>query len=178
MLSIFHGRIDKTLINARKGNNYSKEMINEERICLLLQPESKYIDHITPDSGSIKDISEAIQKCFNSDVSSLDFDYLKALGGDETVVIIGSKNGVATQLVKVPGTPIQRFVRQIYANELPLRHLLKKLDKKTTGCFSFTGNIGMELQKCKSLSIDKNFQRFEAKSIEVNCNNLSTDQQY
>ena len=72
-------------------------MLNEEHIFLLSEPESKYIDYVASDSGSSKGIAQAISECFNSDVLSLNFAYLRALGYDATVANTVSKNEVLTQ---------------------------------------------------------------------------------
>ena len=95
----FDGRIDKTLVNVKKHENYSKLIINEEHICILTEPGSKYVEHVTLDSGSSRDIAQEILECFHSEIPLLDFTYLRAIGCDGTVVNTGSKNG----LVKATG---------------------------------------------------------------------------
>ena len=74
--------------------------------------------------------------------------------------------------------PFLWLICRLYANEIPLRHLLKKLDGKASEPFSFTGNIEMKLQKCKNLTIDKSIQCFDVKSIEIYCQNMNADQKH
>ena len=70
------------------------------------------------------------------------------------------------------------LICQLHANELPLRHLLQNLDGKTKGPSTLTGTLGKKLEKCENIRVYQNFQRIEAEVIEVNCDDLSTDQKY
>ena len=70
------------------------------------------------------------------------------------------------------------MIGQLHANELPLRHLLQNLDRKTKGPSTFTGTLGKKLKKCENIYVYQNFQKFEAEITEVNCDDLSTDQKY
>ena len=49
--------------------------------------------------------------------------------------------------------PLHWFVCQLHANELPLRHLITRLDGKTTGPRGFVGTIGKQLEKCETLDL-------------------------
>ena len=46
--------------------------------------------------------------------------------------------------------PIYWFICQLYANQLPLRHLFHTLDEKNTGPKGCSGNIGKMLDELKS----------------------------
>jgi len=61
-----------------------------------------------------------------------------------------------------------------YAKEPPIDICLDNWHKDHRPTL-FTKTVEIELQKCKHLAIDNNFQRCEAKSIEDNFNDLSTD---
>ena len=142
-------------------------MVNEEHINLLSELESKCIDHIAPDFGSSKDIAQAIQECFNSDVFSLNFAYLRAFGCDGVVINTRSKNGVATQFKKAAGKLLQWLIGQLHANELLLRYQFKKLHEKTNGSSLFSENIGMELQKYENLTTGKTFNALRQKDFKL-----------
>jgi hypothetical protein len=73
--------------------------------------------------------------------------------------------------------PLQRLVCQLHANELPLRHLVEKLDGKTSGPRGFTGPIGKLLPNCESLPLVE-FEQIDAEEQLVDSENLSTDQKY
>ncbi|GBN74918.1 hypothetical protein AVEN_64783-1 [Araneus ventricosus] len=48
---------------------------------------------------------------------------------------------------------LQWFVRQLHANELPLRHLFAHVDRTTTRPRSLTGEIRKSLAGCEKLSL-------------------------
>ena len=73
--------------------------------------------------------------------------------------------------------PIHRFICQLHANELPLRHLIENLDGKTSGPYGFTGPIGKQLLSCENNAIVK-FEIINAEVSNIDLNDLSTDQKY
>jgi len=101
-----------------------------------------------------------------------------AIGCDGTVLNTGFKTGVIRQIEKHLKKPIQWFICQLHANELPLRHLFQHLDGKTSGPNGFSGSLGKQLEICHKLPIVE-FARIESNlpylKIEVE---LSTDQKY
>lgn len=72
---------------------------------------------------------------------------------------------------------IHHFICQLHANELPLRHLMERLDGKTSGPHGFTGPIGKQLQTCESKAIVK-YEIIHARVPNVDFEDLSTDQKY
>lgn len=75
------------------------------------------------------------------------------------------------------GRSLQWLICQLHGNELPLRHLIIKLDGTTTGPFGFTGNIRKQLPECEKLPIVA-FESIHAEEIAVDISDLSTDQKY
>ncbi|GBL74921.1 hypothetical protein AVEN_242100-1 [Araneus ventricosus] len=72
--------------------------------------------------------------------------------------------------------PLQWFVYQLHANELPLRHLFAHVNGTTTGPRSFTGEIGKSLAGCEKLPVVSSTP-IEYTLCEVtNKKDLSTDQ--
>ena len=67
---------------------------------------------------------------------------------------------------------------QLHANELPLRHLMQKLDGKTNGPAGFTGKIGKTLKDCEKRPVNVHFNPIPTERINVGCDDLSTDQKY
>jgi hypothetical protein len=57
----FDGKKDIT--NVQEGN--SKRRINEEHISLIAEPDSEYMGHVTPASGTAEDITQSIIHFFN-----------------------------------------------------------------------------------------------------------------
>ncbi|GBN21594.1 hypothetical protein AVEN_177251-1 [Araneus ventricosus] len=49
--------------------------------------------------------------------------------------------------------PLQWFVCQLHANELPLRHIFAHMDGTTTGSRNLTGEIRKSLTGCEKLPV-------------------------
>ncbi|GBM41153.1 hypothetical protein AVEN_4175-1 [Araneus ventricosus] len=72
--------------------------------------------------------------------------------------------------------PLQWFVCQLHANELPLRHVFAQVDGTTAGPRSLTGEIRKSLAGCEKLPVVSSTP-IECTLCEVtNKKNLSTDQ--
>lgn len=68
----------------------------------------------------------------------------------------------------------------MHTNELPLRHLVEKLDGPTSGPKGFVGSVGQSLVTCHALQTVQ-FERIEFITDIIDRGdekNLSTDQQY
>ena len=76
-----------------------------------------------------------------------------AIGCDGTNVNSGVKGGVIRLLELELGRPLQWMIRLLHANELPLRHLLQKLDGVTHGPKSFSGRTGKSIQACENMPV-------------------------
>ncbi|GBM25289.1 hypothetical protein AVEN_45919-1 [Araneus ventricosus] len=74
--------------------------------------------------------------------------------------------------------PLQWFVCQLHANELPLRHLFTQVDRTTTGSRSLTGEIRKSLAGCEKLSVVSSMPIENTLCELTNKKNLSTDQLY
>ena len=55
--------VKRTLQNVQDEN--SKRRISEEHISLIAEPDSKYIGHVTPASGTAEDITHSILNYLN-----------------------------------------------------------------------------------------------------------------
>lgn len=101
-----------------------------------------------------------------------------AIGCDGTVVNTGFRTGVIRQIEEHLKNPLQWFICQLHANELPLRHLFQHLDGKTSGPNEFFGSIGKQLEICHKLPVAE-FVRIESNLPYLkNEVDLSTDQKY
>ena len=74
--------------------------------------------------------------------------------------------------------PLQWFVCQLHANELPLRHLFEHLDGPTNGPKGFSGPIGKSLVACEKLPVVKYTPINCVLPTGLNSADLSTDQKY
>ena len=157
-----------------ESKRYQKKR-TEEHITLVSEPSSGYFGHYSVHSGSAEEICKGIFKYFRN--KDINLDNLVAVGCDGTAVNTGEKGGVLRLLEVKLNKPVQHIVCQLHANELSLRHLIQKLDGKTSGPSGFTGSIGRQLIKCESLPIIE-FEKIDAEDITVDCKDLSTDQMY
>ena len=171
----FDGKKDKTLYQMQKGNKKHKQEIVEEHITLLEEPGSKYICHLSPTKGSGDKIAEIILSQLKE--KSISLRNLQAVGCDGTAVNTGHKKGVISILEQELEKPLQWLICQLHANELPLRHLIIKLDGPTTGPKGFTGSICRQLSKCEELPLI-DFEPVECEDIDCDPSILSTDQKY
>ncbi|GBM73318.1 hypothetical protein AVEN_246381-1 [Araneus ventricosus] len=105
---------------------------------------------------------------------------LSVIGCDGTNVIKGWKGGVISLLETYVERPLQWNICMLYANELPLRHLILEMDGCTKGPYSYSGAIGLLLKDCEKApvvkfdQIDCTLRLLDLKDIKK----LSTDQQY
>lgn len=170
----FDGRKDKTIHYISLGSKLHRKVVVEEHIALVKEPGSEYLGHVSPTTGSAKDIKDCLLAFLEDKV---DTSSLVAIGCDGTVVNTGRKNGVIAYIERHLGRPLQWFICMLHANELPLRHLLQYLDGSTTGPRGFSGEIGKSLQSCENVSI-VNFQPIEVELPYVDYETISSDQKY
>lgn len=147
----FDGRKDKTRTQVKRGKKSYPKIVLEEHICLVQEPNSEYLGHVTPDNGTSKSIHEAIFTFLQE--NEIDTSNIVAIGCDGTNVNTGALGGVVCLLEKKLNRPIHWFVCMLHANELPLRHLFQKLDGGTHGPKAFSGVIGKALMNCETLPI-------------------------
>lgn len=168
----FDGRKDKTLT----FTDNRKRTIVEEHITLLQEPGSNYIGHLSPVSGTALSILDSLIEFLDN--SSISFDSLEVVGCDGTNTNVGTKGGIISLLERRIKRPLQWFICQLHANELPLRHLLQHIDGETTGPRAFSGPIGKLLTNCEKLPIVE-FSNIACELPDIDTNfELSTDQKY
>lgn len=172
----FDGRKDKTLIQEKEGGRFYRRTISQEHIVLLEEPNSVYMGHVTPNSGSAENIRKSIINFLN--IKSIDLTHLIAIGCDGTVTNTGHKNGIISQIEKYVGHSLHWFICLLHMNELPLRHLFQDIDGSTTGPKQFSGEIGKELNNCEKNAIVE-FNRIQTDVLpKIAYYELSSDQKY
>ena len=144
---LFDGRKDDTIFLRRSedGKLHHFEM-KEEHISICSEPGGEYQWHFTVDSGDrdesekgAEQIASLIYECINDNGIK---DSLLAIGGDSTNVNTGWKGGAIQFLENKMGRKLIWLICALHTNELPLRHLMIKLDGKTTSGNKFSGPIG------------------------------------
>lgn len=78
----FDGRKDKTITINRNGKSHRMATISEEHIVLMQEPQSHYLGHVTPTSGSAINITNSIIEFLTS--NSIGAASLVAIGCDGT----------------------------------------------------------------------------------------------
>ena len=149
----FDGRKDSTLCPASIN---TKCTTVEEHVTLIEEPHSLFIGHVTPKNSSSASICGAIIDHFSE--NNISMENFTAVGADGTNVNTGCNGGVIRLLELHVGRPLQWFICMYHCNELPLRHLMMKLDGTTASPAQFNGTIGKALQDCHKLPINTQFQ--------------------
>jgi hypothetical protein len=104
----------------------------------------QYLTHRAVDEGEGKGkgLADLIYKVL---VSYKSLDTLQAVIVDNTAVNTGHTNGLVAILERRLDRKLHMVGCLLHMNELPLRHLLQKLDGKTASGNKFTGPIGKQL---------------------------------
>ena len=84
---------------------------------------------------------------------------IKFIGGDSTNVNTGIWGGVFQFVEKKIGRLLNWIVCGLHLNELPLRHLIIKVDGPTKSDNSFSGPLRRALKTVTELPIKKNFAK-------------------
>lgn len=171
----FDGRKDKTLVSKKKGQKHYKELIIEEHISLIKEPDSTYLGYITPTAGTAKFIEREIYDFLLTE--NVFLDQLMAIGCDGTNVNVGKYGGIIRLLEKRLNKPLQWLICLLHMNELPFRHLFSFVDGMTSGPRTFAGEIGKALECCETKPI-VTFQIILGDMPAIDTKDLSTDQLY
>lgn len=171
----FDGRKDKTMTQEEIDNVKHRRTVVEEHIVLVQEPESQYMGHFTPASGSATAITSGIINFLET--NNISTDDIVAIGCDGTAVNTGRKGGAIRMIEMKLQRPVQWIICLLHCNELSLRHLIQDLDGKTTGPMGFTGPVGKQLNDCEKLPITE-FDAIPSPDIDIDDAELSTDQKY
>ena len=137
----FDGRVDQTknLLEDDNGKKYPSTR-SEEHVTMTCEPGGMYIGHLSPDAKDAKTQSSELNDFFveNNIDKSLLF-----LGGDSTPVNTGPTGGIMYLLEVLLGRRLVRTICELHTNELPLRHIIEKLDGPTSGANSFSGKFSV-----------------------------------
>lgn len=173
----FDGRKDSTITLIKEcDGKFHRKLTTEEHISIISEPGSIYFGHITPIAGSSKVIAAELIAYLSK--KNVDLGGIKAVGCDGTVANTGNRGGIIRLLEVALNKPLQWFVCQLHANELPLRHLFEHLDGPTNGPKGFSGPIGKSLVACEKLPVVKYTPINCVLPTGLNSDDLSTDQKY
>jgi len=123
----------------------------EKHTTVVTEPDSKYVGHFNPLAGDSKSIARGITDLLQW--KGIATDTLLAIGSDGTNVNTGVKGGIIHLLELELGRTLQCLVCLLHANELPLSHLLQKLDGVTHGPMPFSGPTGKAIQAWENMPV-------------------------
>jgi hypothetical protein len=103
--------------------------------------KGKYLTHRAVDEGQGKGVGLA-ELTYNILVEYKSIDTIQAVLVDNTATNTGHTNGMVAILERRLGRKLHMIGCFLHLNELPLRHLIQRLDGKTTSGNKFTGPIG------------------------------------
>ena len=89
----------------------------------------------------------------------------------------GHSGRAITFLEQSLGSPLQWFIRMLHFNELPFKHVIKKVYGIAQGPNVFGGSITKSLKNCETLPIVK-FKAISTVFPDIDFQDLSTDQKY
>lgn len=174
----FDGRKDKVLTIVKKGVKKHRQIVVEEHISVIKEPDSIYVGYAVPYNGTAKNIELAIFDLLSKENMLLT--ETVAIGCDGTVTNTGKKGGVIRLLEKRLNQPLQWIICLLHTNELPLKHLFEYLDGATAGPTSYSGTIGRLLEKCEDNNI-VHYEKIESVLPVIKSDivkDLSSDQRY
>jgi hypothetical protein len=172
----FDGRKDESKISfLGEDGKHHQQTQQEYHISLLKEPGSIYLGHITVEKSGAEGIAVSIWNflCTNQvTVASL-----LSIGTDGEATNTGYKSGVISRLERHLGHSVQWVICQLHMNELPLRHMIKKIDGDTSGPKAFTGPVGKGIKDCEKRPVVE-YEAIEADLPEIDVKTLSSDQLY
>ena len=148
---LFDGRKDstKTLTRGDDGKLHPSE-VEEEHYSICGAPGGEYLTHLTldPEDRQGRKPAEHLAALVHEWLEDHQLEEsLLAIGGDSTNMITGWKGGAIAHLEKMMGRKLIWLICSLHTNELPLRHLMVKVDGGTSGNNTFKGPIGKLIPK-------------------------------
>ena len=147
------------------------------------EPGGKYVFHFSPLKPGVGEKSALmIAKPIADWCRKFDIN-LQYIGADSTAINTGRLGGVIKTIEDLLNKKLTWIICMLHTNELPLRHLIQKLDGKTTSSNGFSGVVGKLLNCATLLPLAQAFPTITIgkRPIELNqdvIDDLSTDQLY
>ena len=96
----------------------------------------------------------------------------------KTIFNTGFKGGIITHIEKLLNRPLQWNICLLHFNELPLKHVIRKLCGRAVGPNNFCGPFTDELKNCENKAVLENFEIITCEFPEITKKDLSSDQKY
>lgn len=182
----YDGRRDKQT-RAMVADSFGKlkmRLITEEHESVTVEPSGKYLAHFVPETPvhPEKPALKVAQGLYSILEQHNSTESLQFLAGDSTNTNTGWKGGSHALLEKMLNRRLFWGICNLHTNELPLRHLIAKLDGPTSSDKGFTGPVCSLLSKVNEMEFDPQFRSLPGNESllyipENVVNSMSTDQQ-
>ena len=150
------GKTLKELCNMMRRQTSIIQVVKETHVAVTSEPDGQYRYHLTPDEPVFP--HKPAQGLYMWMVKNgIDKDVL-VLGGDSTNSNSGWDGGAMTWVERMLGRKLYWVIWCLHCNELLLRHVISKLDGKTTSKDGFSGPIGKLIAKVNSMERNYNFK--------------------
>lgn len=158
----YDGRKDKNtraMVEDKCGIMKMK-MISEEHISLSEEPSGRFLGHFVPEEPihPEKPALKVAQSLYEFLEHNGSLESLQILQGDSTNSNTGWKGGSHAHLEKLLGRKLFWGICNIHTHELPLRHLIEKLDGPTASDKGFTGPVCSILTKVNDMEYNPRFK--------------------
>lgn len=147
----FDGKKNETLLRTNTGNHITKKKL--ENICILKEPQHKFLGFISTADSSASAISNGLLGFFLE--RNISLEDLIAIQSDGTVTNTGAKGGIIHLIEKELNRPLHWFICLLHLMECILRNVFFHLDGRTSGPSVYSGPIGQELDYCEWAPIAK-----------------------
>ena len=182
----YDGRKDsntKSMVRDSATGNMKMVTIKEDHETVTIEPSGEYLTHFVPDTPIYpeKPALKIAQKLHEILVEHDSVYSLQVLQGDSTAQNTGWKGGTHAHLEKLLGRKLFWGICNIHTNELPLRHLIARLDGPTCSNKGFTGPVCSLLTKIDKMEFNPHFDSIPDGEDMIDIpdhivENMSTDQ--
>ena len=152
-------RVTRAMVTDCNGNR-KQANITEEHISVSFEPEGQYLTHFVPEDPERgeKPALKVAQKLHKIVVDHDSEQDIVVLAGDSTSMNTGWRNGVHAHFERLVGHSVVWSICLLHTNELPLRHLITKLDGPTSSDKGFSGDVCKNLSRVDDMEFDPNFK--------------------
>lgn len=138
----------KKLYSTINGKRSQKQV---EHIAIVMEPNTKYMGHISPTDGKGITTTNTLLDFFKG--KSYGLDNLIGIGSDGPNVNTGNDKGVIFRFEKHLQKSLHYLICLLHMNELLLKNLFVALDGNTRSGQTYAGPIGQSFTNCEELPV-------------------------
>lgn len=145
-------------------NRLHPRIVNDTHIAILQEPNSNYLGYLEASETDRSPVFPSKLLSFFSD-KNIDLKNVVGIGCDGESKNTGRNNGIIRNIELILQRPLHWFICQLHFNELPFRHLFKKIDASvTTGPRSTTGKLAKTIE-----DVDKQVKNISNLNQKIKC---------